>query len=75
MLFELKTDLNFHKFPFEDHRLPIVLSNDFVTPDEMFFTVDASSFQIQPNIAPAGWRFSDTSVDAGFSNQWHCRAS
>ncbi len=66
VLFELKTDLNFHKFPFEDHRLPIVLSNDFVTPDEMFFVVDASSFQILPNIAPAGWRFQDMSVDAGF---------
>jgi hypothetical protein len=66
VIFELKTDLNFYKFPFEDHRLPIVLSNDFVTPNEMIFTVDASSFQIQPNISPAGWRFQDMSVDAGF---------
>lgn len=66
VLFELKSDLNFHKFPLEDHKLPIVLSNDFVTPDEMFFVIDASSFQLLPNIAPAGWKFRDTSVDAGF---------
>ncbi len=66
VLFELKTDLTFYKFPFEDHRLPIVISNDFVTPDEMFYTTDASSFRILPNIAPAGWKFSDTSVDTGF---------
>lgn len=64
--FELKTDLSFYQFPFEDHRLPILISNDFVTPDEMYYTIDASSFQIQQNIAPAGWRFSDMSVDAGF---------
>jgi hypothetical protein len=66
VLFELKTDLNFHKFPFEDHRIPIVMSNDFVTPDEMIFVVDASAFQLRPNIAPAGWRFKDTAVDTGF---------
>lgn len=66
VLFELKTDLNFHKFPFEDHRLPIVITNDFVTPDEMVFVVDASSFQMLKNLAPAGWKFRDTNVDAGF---------
>ena len=66
VLFELKTDLNFHKFPFEDHRLPIVISNDFQSIEEMVFVVDASAFQIFPNIAPAGWKFHDTHVDAGF---------
>lgn len=65
VLFELKTDLNFHKFPFEDHQLSIVLSNDFVTPEEMVFSVDASSFQTRPNIAPSGWKLQDMSVDAG----------
>ncbi|NDD54731.1 hypothetical protein EBZ39_12850, partial [bacterium] len=63
--FELKTDLQFHRFPFEDHRLPIMLSNEFVTPDEMIFIVDGSSFQVQSKTAPAGWRFQDLSVDAG----------
>lgn len=66
VLFDLKTDLNFRKFPFEDHRLPIILSNDFVTPDEMFYVVDASSFQLSPTIAPAGWKVQDLNVDAGF---------
>ncbi len=65
VLFELKTDLNFHKFPFEDHQLPILLSNDFVTPEEMIFTVDASSFQTRPNIAPSGWKLNDMNIDAG----------
>lgn len=64
--FELKTDLNFHRFPFEDHRLPIIISNDFVTPDELVFVVDATSFRIRENIAPAGWKFHDTHVDSGY---------
>lgn len=67
VLFELKTDLNFKKFPFEDHRLPIMLSNDFVTPEEMVFLVDASSFQVLPTVFPSGWKMSDLSVDAGFT--------
>ncbi len=66
VIFELKTDLNFYKFPFEDHRLPIVLSNNFTTPREMIFTVDASSFQVKSHIAPAGWKFQDMNVDTGF---------
>ncbi len=63
--FELKTTLQFHRFPFEDHRLPIMLSNDFVTPEEMIFFVDGSSFQVFSKTAPAGWRFQDLSVDTG----------
>lgn len=66
VLFDLKTDLNFRKFPFEDHRIPIVLSNDFVTPDEMYFMVDASSFQTHSRISPSGWKLQDMSVDTGF---------
>ena len=65
VLFEIKTDLTFYRFPFEDHRIPIVLSNDFTTPEEMFFVSDAPSFQTLPNIAPSGWRLGDMSVDAG----------
>lgn len=63
--FELKTNLQFHRFPFEDHRLPIMLSNDFVTPEEMIFYVDGSSFQVFSKTAPAGWRLKDLSVDTG----------
>jgi len=66
VLFELKTDLQFHKFPFEDHRLAIVISNTFVSPEEMYYVVDNTSFQLQPDIFPASWKVVDTNVDAGF---------
>jgi len=66
VLFELKTDLQFQKFPFEDHRFPIVLSNDAVTPNEMYFMVDVTSFQLSPTLAPFGWKVRDLNVDAGY---------
>jgi len=66
VLFELKTDLTFYRFPFEDHRIPILVSNDFVTPNEMYYMVDQTSFQALPNISIAGWRLQDMNVDAGF---------
>jgi hypothetical protein len=66
VLFDIKCDLNYHKFPFEDHRIAIVLANNFVTPEEMYFMVDGSSFQIAPNIFPANWKLQDLNVDAGY---------
>lgn len=66
VIFELTSDLQFHKFPFEDHRLPIVMTNNFVTPEEMYFMVDGSSFQLLGNFLSANWRVVDLNVDSGF---------
>jgi hypothetical protein len=66
VLFELNTNLGFHHFPLENHRLSIVISNDFRTPKEMIYAVDASAFQVQNNILPAGWKIKDLNVNAGF---------
>lgn len=66
VLFNIKCDLNYHKFPFEDHRIVIVLANNFVTPEEMYFMVDGSSFQIAPKIFPASWTMQDLNIDAGY---------
>lgn len=62
---ELKTNLQFHRFPLEDHRLPIMMANEFVTPDEMIFVVGGTSFELFSKEAPGGWHFGDLSVDAG----------
>ncbi len=66
VLFELNTNLGFHHFPLENHQLSIVISNDFVTPHEMIYAVDASGFQIQNNVLPAGWGIKDLFVNAGY---------
>lgn len=66
VLFRIKSDLNYHKFPFEDHQIAIMLSNDFVTPNEMYFMADNSSFQASPDIFPANWKLQDLNVEPGF---------
>lgn len=66
VVFNIKSELNYHKFPFEDHRVAIIISNNFVTPQEMYFFVDGSSFQIAKNIFPANWKLQDLNVDAGY---------
>jgi hypothetical protein len=68
VIFNVKTSLNFHKFPFEDHKISLVLSNNFVTPSEMYFTTDSNSFQITPDIIPTSWKLKDLNVDSGYLN-------
>ncbi len=68
VIFNIKTSLNFHKFPFEDHKISLVLSNNFVTPSEMYFTTDSNSFQITPDIIPTSWKLKDLNVNSGYLN-------
>lgn len=68
VIFNIKTSLNYNKFPFEDHKIALVISNNFVTPNEMYFTTDSNSFQITPNIIPTSWKLKDLNVNSGYSN-------
>lgn len=68
VIFELTADLQFHKFPFADHCLPIMMTNNFVTPEEMYYMVDGSSFQMDPKLFSANWRVIDLNVDSGFTH-------
>ncbi len=67
VLFEVRTDLRHYRFPFDD-RLSIILSNDFVTPDEMAFLVDRSSFDIAKDLFVSSWKIYDTNVNFGYSH-------
>lgn len=67
IMFEVKTDLRFYRFPFDDHRLSIILSNDLVTPDEMVFVVERPSFQIANNIFVSNWEIYDFNVHFGYT--------
>ena len=66
IIFNMKCDLHYKKFPFEDHKIIITISNNFVTPQEMYFKVDGTSFQIAPNVFPTNWKLYDLNVDAGY---------
>lgn len=62
-----KANLNYHHFPLEGHQIPLVLTNNFVTPREMYFTVDNGSFRLAEGLFIADWTVKDTNTDAGFS--------
>lgn len=66
VVFDFKSDLEYYKFPLEDHRVSIIITNDFVTPDEMYFVVDQSSFQVKPLVFTTNWKILDTSIDSGY---------
>lgn len=67
VLFEVRTDLRHYRFPFDDHRLSIILSNDSVTPDEVAFLVDRTSFGVAQNLFVSNWKIYDTNVNFGYS--------
>jgi hypothetical protein len=56
--FESKTDIDFHRFPLEDHRLSLVLVNEEVTAEEMYFddNVNALSFTIDDDAFFPSWK-------------------
>lgn len=52
---EVKSNLEYHRFPLEDHRMCITLTNNFVTPYEVIFDVLSTDFVVAPNIFVANW--------------------
>jgi hypothetical protein len=46
IIVEVSTDLDFHRFPLEDHRLSLVLANSAVTPSEMYFDDDVNGISL-----------------------------
>lgn len=61
-----KSLLTYKRFPLEDHRVSLVLTNNFTTPAEMFFTTEDATFKIDPNIFIADWLIKDLKTDAGY---------
>ncbi len=57
VIFETKTDINFYRFPLEDHRLSIVLTNNFISPNEMYFddSFGALSFIVSDRLFTSDW--------------------
>jgi len=68
--FNVKTDLDFHRFPLGDHRLSMVLTNEFVSPAEMYFydDADAISFTVSPDIFISNWSVYALNTTPGYSS-------
>ncbi len=62
-----KSDLNYKLFPFDDHRLDIILVNRAIDPSEMIFRSYSSFFDISPSVQFSGWRLEDLLVKTGFT--------
>lgn len=58
--------LTYKRFPLEDHKISFVLTNNFVTPAELFFTIEDSAFKCDPNIFIADWTINDLRTDVGY---------
>ena len=64
---ELASTLDYKFFPINDHRIFIVLANQFVTPNEMRYKVSEAGFLIAPEIYAQGWTPIDRTVRSGYS--------
>jgi len=64
---EFSIDLDYSHFPFDDHRISLVLVNRYVPPSEMIFKSYESYFLIDKSVRISGWELEGRTVKTGFS--------
>lgn len=64
---ELNTNLNYHHFPLEDHRISVVLTNNFFTPYEVVFNVSNTAFATDPSLFIANWSIDRLVTNYGYN--------
>lgn len=52
---EFKSELNYYRYPFDDHRVSLVMTNNGVTPNELYFTIENSCFSMAPDVYTGNW--------------------
>ncbi len=69
IIFEVKTNVVFYRFPLEDHRLSIVLANTFITPNEMYFddSAGALSFIVSKKLFTSNWKVHSLKSLSGYT--------
>lgn len=58
--------LVFSDFPLDDHRINLVLTHPFISPEEIIFETKARDFSFDGNLIPFGWRTLGSSVLSGY---------
>jgi hypothetical protein len=70
---EFYGDFRHYKFPRDNHSLSIVITNNFVTPQEVLFDVTTTDFYINPRISVSSWKIiglrTNFGIDEDFFNQ------
>ena len=64
---EFMSMLDYTYFPFDDHRLYLVLTNKFVSPREVIFESFQRSFIVKPEADIFGWNQINSSVKTGYA--------
>jgi len=59
--------LDYTYFPFDDHRLYLVLTNKFVSPREVIFESFQRSFIVRPEAATFGWKQINHGIKTGYA--------
>jgi len=65
---EFKSQLNYYRYPFDDHRISLAMTNNGVTPNEMYFTVENSAFSLAPDIYTGNWQVLDLDTAWGYTS-------
>jgi hypothetical protein len=59
--------LIFTDFPLDDHRINLVLTHPFLSPEEVIFDTKTTDFIFAGNLIPFGWRNIGRSVKEGYT--------
>lgn len=59
-------EMNYRRFPVDDHRLAIVLINKTVSPNELIFKSRNANFVVIPNMKIVGWSEFRHDVEVGY---------
>lgn len=64
---QFSNNLDFRFFPFDNHRLHIVLSNENVTPLESVFEIDQSAFSLSADLDTNDWKIKNKAANSGYA--------
>ncbi len=64
---KFSSNLNFQNFPFNDHRIYLVLTNEFVTPDEFRYIGYESGISVAQEIYTGGWINVGSTIEYGYN--------
>jgi hypothetical protein len=65
---EFKSQLNYYRYPFDDHRISLVLTNTSISPSELYFTVDNSTFTVASDLYTNNWEILELDTAWGYRN-------
>jgi len=65
---ETRGQLAYHRFPFDDHRLSLLVTNNYITPSEAYFTVDNSGFSTGEKVFASNWMFRSARTIWGYTD-------